>query len=256
MTDSEIAAKMEMISSYAEGYQDMMFGSHLQRIGLTEQDLREGGPHPSLAFILRYQAFARAGGEQAGYGPIAHSAFSQLDMNEGDDIPPNELWEGFKAGCEQEGKGVNERLNKGVVTGLAELSNRRGNLFVWMRDEIEETGELKRLYLELKDIKGIGRKISTFILRDAVWLWGLEEEIRKSDRQYLHPIDRWVSRVAALLWPEFQDAGDDVVAQHIADECNRLGLSNVEFNQGAWYLSAEEVDGDEAKLESVIQQAT
>jgi hypothetical protein len=232
----------------------MMFGDNLQRIGLTEADLRDGGAHSVLSFFLRYHAFERAGGGQAGYGSIAYSAFDSLALDSDEDVPPSEQWEAFVSGCEAEGKGVNELLNKGVVTGLSNMANRRGNLFVWVRDEVEATGEIRPVYLEVNDITGIGRKIATFMLRDMVWFWDLEEQVVIHDREYLHPIDRWVRRVAVLLWPDLEGADRSEIAQRLAQECDAHGISSAEFNQGAWYLGARELHGDESRLEATLQR--
>jgi hypothetical protein len=254
MNEDELRDRMAGVSEYATDYQSMMFGVNLQRIDLTEEDLRDGDAQSVLSFFLRYHAFARAGGEQAGYGSIAYSAFDSLGLDNDEEVPPTTLWDAFVSGCEDEGKGVNERLNRGVVTGLANLANRRGNLFVWVRDEVQATGELRPVYLELNDITGIGRKIATFMLRDIVWFWDLEAQVANHDREYLHPIDRWVRRVAVLLWPELDGADRAAIAQHLAQECDAHDISNAEFNQGAWYLGARELNGNETRLESTIQR--
>lgn len=119
--------------------------------------MRDGDSQSALSFFLLYHAFARVGGEQAGYGPIAHSLFKTLNLDGKEDIPPNDFWEAFKSKCQQEGTGVNARLNEGVITGLANLANRRGNLFQWVRDEVEATGELRHVFLEVTDSQKVVR---------------------------------------------------------------------------------------------------
>lgn len=245
---------MDTASSFADGYRRMTFDENLERIGLTEDELLSGGPHPPLAFLLRYHAFAKAGTERAGYGPIAHSAFEGLGLNDGDDIPPMELWEEFVEGCEEEGKGVNEQGNKGVVAGLAELTNREGNLFAWVRDGIDGECNLKHQYLELKNIKGIGQKVAALILRDAVDLWDMETRVAAHNRQYLQPVDAWVRRTAVALWPELEGKGKEQVARQLADKCQKHNISNIGFNQGAYFLAVYELDGDESELETVIRE--
>ncbi len=254
MGTNTLQERIEMVASYAPEYQSLMFEDNLQKIGLAKQNLREGGAHPIIRFLLRYHAFARAGGEQAGYGSIAHTAFKELDLTNGEEIPPAELWNEFRRRCEHEGIGVNEPLNKGVVTGLAKLANRRGNIFLWVRNEVDATGELRPVFLEVEDITGIGRKIATFILRDIVWFWDIEDRVEPHDRKYLHPIDRWVSRVALNLWPELEGLGRSEIAQNLGQECTDHGISNAEFNQGAWYLGARALDGDEDRLEAALQR--
>lgn len=254
MNDDTVRERMEMVSSFADGYRDMTYNDNLRRIGLSEEDLLNGGPFPPLEFLLRYHGFARAGGEQAGYGEIAHSAFDELELTAGDDVPPTELWERFKRGCEEEGKGINQQNNEGVITGLAELTNREGNLFVWIRDSVDGPCNLKHLYLELNDIKGIGHKVAAVILRDAVDLWDMETLVAAHNRRYLQPVDKWVRRVSVALWPELEGKGREEIARELADECEKHDVSNIEFNQGAYFLGAQKLDGDDSELEAVIRE--
>lgn len=241
------------ISLRAPDYQNMMFGRNLEMMGLHKADLWSSGPRPPLSFLFRYHAFARAGGEQAGYGDLALSAIDALPQGKQGKIPGKELWGEFRDQCERRGIGVNERVNKGVIVGLSELATQEGNLFLWMEKEVENSGQLSPIYESLVDIKGIGRKIATFIIRDVIWFLGLEDDIVTDELKLLQPIDRWVRRVGEQIFPDLEGADRDEIATRLALECESRGISNAEFNQGAWYLSRIELGGELDRLESVLQ---
>lgn len=244
---------MQEISFRAPGYQNMMFGRNLEQIGLHKADLWSSGARPALSFLLRYHAFARAGGEQAGYGNIAFSSIDALPLDEQGRIPGNELWGEFRDRCERRGIGVNERVNKGVIVGLSDLATREGNPFLWMEKEVESSGRLSPVYEELLDIKGIGRKIATFIIRDVIWFLGLEDDVVSEDLKFLQPIDRWVRRVGEQMIPGLTGMNRDAIATRLALECESRGISNAEFNQGAWYISRIEFGGELERLEAELQ---
>lgn len=219
-----------------------------------QQDLIDNvlvfNPKEALRLIYRDFAFVRAGGERAGYGRIAQQALEEF---EGESIPdPNQLWERFKAICIKEKLGVNQRLNSGVVKGLAKLASKHGNLFNWIKKEVETNGRLAPLALTLMNINGIGFKIATFILRDAVWVIGkatnkeLEKRIKKEERVFLQPVDRWVQRIAGILWPEYSEVKDmTAIAVMLAGECINADVSGIEFNQGVWYFGSQVVREEE-----------
>lgn len=241
------------IADRAPLYQSLMFGENLQRIGMEKSDLWSADPRSALAFIFRYHAFARAGGEQAGYGEYAFNALQSIQSRAEGSIPATTLWDRFVDQCEMHDTGVNERVNRGVVTGLTELVNDKGNLFLWVESEIKQTATVESVFEELMNVKGIGRKIATFIIRDLVWFLGMEREIQDDDLQYLQPIDRWVRRVAEQLFPELEGASREQIAAKVARQCVQNGISGAEFNQGAWYLSRVEFEGEIERLRTGIQ---
>jgi len=143
------------------------------------------------------KAFARAGGEQARYGEIACKALDACIEEYGSyeellkqEDAPDIVWRRFVEGCKP--KGVNERLNKGVVIGLVGLAKRSheesANLLLFFRSKIEKY--VPDAFILLRKIKGIGDKIAAFILRDVVTVLSLEEKIPRQHQVFLQPVDR------------------------------------------------------------------
>lgn len=191
--------------------------------------------------IVLNSAFARAGGEQAGYGQIASVVLNSIQSK---NLTPELAWSTFESRCKERNKCPNEKLNKGVVTGLIDCACKRGNIVGYFRDKLASNAE--GAFLELLTIAGIGEKVAPFVLRDIAWLYDLEIQIPLRYRVYLQPVDRWVRRVAACLWPDL--SADKVpnwlIATRIVYESNRLNISGISLNQGAWYFGAKEVQDE------------
>ena len=104
-------------------------------------------PLEGLKFILE-NAFARAGGEQAGYGTIAVEALERAVEAHGTYVkfmqlsnPEDIVWNEFKRICVKRGYGINRRLNEGVVKGLIKLTKTAKSLsfnpFKYLASKIE-----------------------------------------------------------------------------------------------------------------------
>jgi len=208
---------------------------------------------------LLLSAFERAGAGRARYGEHAvqvlrQAAGSNLQKFLGN---PNALplcWRDFEAICNKNGVGVNERLNRGVLEGLISLAGQHGNLFNHIGKFLP--GQIEQAFLELIQIKGIGEKIASFLLRDTVWVHGVEGAIHFNNRLYLQPIDRWVKRVAQSLWSDLKNESVPswIISKRIAEACEHYKVSGIKFNQGAWYLGAIEsktVTALDRKLQSI-----
>lgn len=203
-----------------------------------------------LEYFLR-DGFARAGGEQAGYGDIAVNALRTCLHPAGDykifvikDHSPEMVWEAFQKLCITQGIGVNRRLNEGVVKGFVNLSKKSSsygyNPFDYITHKIESS--MTDAFLSLRNIKGIGDKIGSFLLRDTVCILDVETEIRPEHRIFLQPIDRWVKETAICLWEDLGERIPEwVIALRIVDKCNELDISGVRFNQGAWKYGVTDV---------------
>lgn len=88
-------------------------------------------PEKGLEYFLQ-NGFARAGGEQAGYGEIAVDALHRCISTAKDyevfiakKNAPELAWTEFENICLSQGKGVNKRVNEGVVKGLIRLARAR-----------------------------------------------------------------------------------------------------------------------------------
>ncbi len=116
------------------------------------------------------------------------------------------------------------------------------NIVAFSVDQIRE-GKLKRHYNQLQrskssdGIRSVGPKIASFYLRDIVSLFGLEDTILPDDLVLLQPIDTWVRKIAFQVGLiDNLNERDDAVRQKIVEACNRLQLSSLKFNQGAWFM--------------------
>ncbi|KKG18178.1 hypothetical protein EO98_19280 [Methanosarcina sp. 2.H.T.1A.6] len=101
-----------------------------------------------------------------------------------------------------------------------------------------QNGETADHFKELQKIHSIGPKCSSFYLRDLVSFYSLEPKIKKrEDLVCLQPVDTWVRKVAYEVGIINKlDERDENVREKIVDACSELGVSTIEFNQGAWYL--------------------
>jgi hypothetical protein len=207
-------------------------------------------PQSGLEFFL-HNGFARAGGEQAGYGDIAVEALHNCVSSAGTyqaliekDNTSEIVWVEFERICEKQGKGVNKRVNEGVIKGLIKLSKEsfqcNYNPLGYMINEIESS--MTDAFLHLRNIKGIGDKIASFLLRDIVCILDAEMKIPQKHRIFLQPIDRWIKGTAIYLWKDINERTPNwVIAQRIVDKCEEFEISGVRFNQGAWQYCVTEV---------------
>ncbi len=218
---------------------------------------------PSFRFLLGYYAFARAGGEQAGYGEICADWLEPWI-----DSPPSRLWEAypddatfvgaFRRACREAGKGVNEVQNPRLLAGLYRKARSVGNtgLFADWAERIRGGASPSALNAELDAVHAIGPKIASFIVRDVIFLHNLEPAVARDEAWALQPIDVWVARVVAFLFPGERLGLDRPyeTAERLAGACWEAGVSGVLVNQGAWYAGAQ-LAGDEAELARLLAAA-
>lgn len=238
------------LAAYGTTYQEEDFdGTMLEGIGLSRDGLRSGSALTSVKFLSRYHAVAR--GSMAGvYGPVNLAAVETVGA-----LRPDALWQEFERECDRRGYEYHRKMQP--LPGLAALAEREGNLFRWVRDEVSDTGRLDTVYDELTGINGIGKKIASFVVRDAVWLWDLEDDVAPRDRHRVQAIDIWVGRAIGVIWPEYADtkprAQFEEKARRVTDRCDEYGISGVEFNQGAYYFGSIELGGERDRFEETIR---
>ncbi|MGB9694262.1 MAG: hypothetical protein ACPLYF_05400 [Fervidobacterium sp.] len=216
-----------------------------ERLPLLLENAQSG-----LEFFL-HNGFARAGGEQAGYANIAVKALRNCVSSAGTyqafiekDNAPEIVWAEFERICEKQGKGVNKRVNEGVIKGLTKLSKEsfqcNYNPLGYIINKIESS--MTDAFLTLRSIKGIGDKIASFLLRDIVCMLNAEMKIPQKHKIFLQPIDRWIKETAICLWKDINERTPNwVIAQRIVDKCGEFEISGVRFNQGAWQYCVTEV---------------
>lgn len=91
----------------------------------------------------------------------------------------------------------------------------------------------------LRGLKGVGPKLSTFIVRDFEcffhpWSGELKQDPMKY--RFCQPVDRWVRRVSELCWKNIKlDYDHDKKAENITRRCVKNHVDPIRFNQGAWF---------------------
>jgi len=115
-------------------------------------------------------------------------------------------------------------------------------------NNLNEKSGVENAYNNLLKVRGFGKKITPFILRDLVIL--LEKKyihIIKEDSAtyyFLQPIDSWLQLVCDTLGLEASKGKKvsginfDSTIVGICDKCIKCEVNPLKFNQGAWYVGA------------------
>jgi hypothetical protein len=259
----ELDLMIHKIAELAVGYRKNVLFKHLgeytgKRVRSREETLEALRSTPgSLVALLGYFAFARAGGEQAGYNEICVELLQpysmRKDLDVWKDFPDRDaLHRAFIRGCEKSEILPNRKLNTGLIRGLYELARTKPDegLFHTWGEEIRRKRSVAWLHRRLDDVHGIGRKIASFICRDSVYLHDLEAQIPTDEFSLLQPIDTWIGRIAEFLNPRIDTDHDSEaeIAEFLAEVCRKAGVSGVAFNQGGWYLATNRAKSKEENL--------
>jgi hypothetical protein len=135
-----------------------------------------------------------------------------------------------------------------VISILEFISKKEDkNIVSYSIDKIKG-GKIKELYEEIDGITQIGQKCDAFFLRDVVHFYDLKEKVGKDEFVYLQPIDTWVAQVSSkikIIEPSAKDRIElnyEIYRKQIVDACQKIGVSSIEYNQGAWYVAANSFD--------------
>lgn len=224
----------------------------------TAQEVRDALADPYYAFraMLGYYAFAKRGNDRLEYSGFALQALERVLGGKKENFSaflasenaPQQLWDAFVQVCQEHQRKVNEQLNRGLIEGLAGYAQRIyaedeiGNIWMVIQQEIVRKGRVEPIYNEITEIKGIGPKVGSLVLRDMVALYDLESKIDPADYHYLQPVDSWIRRIGPLLSDEITaDTADWVIAGKLSKLCRRNRVSGVRFNQGVQYLAIVEL---------------
>jgi hypothetical protein len=202
-------------------------------------------PVNSLRVFFGCFAFARAGGERAGYGNICIDLLSaEHQYKDG-----TQLLADFRRACQERRIGTNDKLTSDIV--LHGFSRHFGTdkAVSWLFEvgsKIRQTGTIRPLYLDLLSIRGIGEKIAAFLCRDLVWIFDCEDRLLPAEKLLIQPIDTWVRSILVELWPEFKKVAarpsvDFLLASSICAAIEKMQQSCIEFNQGSWYFGSHYV---------------
>jgi hypothetical protein len=237
MFDEETREKIVKIfcMEWAERYQQK------HNRGPAAAKLLLNDPRAGLKFVLA-NGFARAGGEQAGYGDIASQALDDSIVANSDydkfmrlNNAPEIVWNSFVQICNEKQVGINAKINEGVVKGLVKLAQNSVSLNPFEHLGLKVVEDTIGTFMLLRNILGIGDKVASFITRDIVTILSLEERIVSGHLILLQPVDRWIYGISSYIW---NTPGERIptwlVALIAVTKCREYGLSPARFNQGAW----------------------
>lgn len=217
-----------------------------------------GNGHESLIHFLKSYAYERQGAPAA-YPEIASKCVKRkYDNGKGWGVPTEkeamEIWKEYKRIAKEEsglwdGKRgkvkVNaksnpmnpkkSKSNEGIITKLAQ--NKISSIGRHVNN-LMKAGETKRAYNFLTGIRGVGKKISSFYLRDVVYLSSDLNENQISDLYLLQPIDTWLNQTLSVILENPPNRLRDK-QRLIIKLCEKADISSIYFNQGAWVLGSQ-----------------
>ena len=210
------------------------------------RDQFDDGYKALICFLENY-AYERQGAAAA-YPKIACKCVSDMYDNGKSWNTPSEtdaknLWENYKKMAKEEFNLI-EKVNAlrnpmnedgGVVKNMA--SKKVQNIAIYIRDFLED-GKTKQAYNFIKSIRGVGRKISSFYLRDIAYLTELDEN-NITDLYLLQPIDTWLEQTLKVLFNSNVPKKLEEKQRLIVELSKKAGISSIAFNQGAWVLGSQ-----------------
>ncbi len=222
----------------------------------TLKDLRDAFSHPYRCLQAFYQhyAFSRRGKDR---DDLAYMAVQALRRTTAEDqierllAEPDgtKVWEAFETVCAERKRKNSEQLNRGLVAGMVELAQEIyrldgiGSIAGWIVRGVMQTDRLEPQFLRIVDIRGVGPKTTSTLLRDVCHLFTLEDQIDHADRLFLQPVDRWLRMAVEEIAPELDDLEvvDWIVAGKVAKYTRHAGVSGIRFNMGTTYFGVREV---------------
>lgn len=248
-----------MAGAGADGYiEDCMLPSLSAELGICASDLtglKSGLSDPFLCLktIYGHYAFSRRGKDRLHLSRIAVQALEQTAnpakfaqfLAERD---ASRLWDVFSAICEQHSRKPLEQLNRGIISGLAELAQEiyradgNGSIADWAVSGIATDQRLEPAFERIVDIRGVGPKITSLLLRDIVLIHGIEDRVSLRDRLYVQPIDKWIRLIAPYVIeePGIGDAADWILAGKLAKYARHGNVSGIRFNIGVTAFGTRE----------------
>jgi hypothetical protein len=215
-------------------------------------------PYRCLEAVFSHYAFARRGRDRFDLSEMAVLALHRISSEEdfGQFLALDNavsLWEAFVEICQERKRKPMEQLNSGVIAGMAELAQEiyvldgTGSIAAWIAKGIRQTGRVEPQFLRMVDVRGVGPKITSLILRDAVYIYGLEELVDHADRLYIQPVDKWIRMIAPYVIdePNADDLADWILAGKLAKYTRRAAASGIRFNMGATWFGMREVRAQE-----------
>lgn len=236
MVDTE--SGMELIARFSEQYRK-------EYLFADDEPGKDDGPF-GLTFFLK-RAFAGGRNDELA-GRYRQAAEVVLEDRESDirnriqgDGSVTDL--GLLEDLEESGGGnkYDRQMVVDILNFLQKIPECDHDMFKYVGRQVE-ANDLQSAFERLQCIYNIGPKKTALFLRDAVTLFGLEDEVESDEYRYLVPVDTWVHRVSKELDIVETDSADwSQNSDAIVDACSGT-VSPVAFDQGAWYLGANAFD--------------
>jgi hypothetical protein len=198
--------------------------------------------------IFHRYAFSRRGKERRALSECACSAVEHTTAGLHDltDLSAGDIWDAFENECQKVLRKPQPDLNQGVISGLVELSigiyrECGKSLADFAAHRAESTGRVEETFFSIVELRGVGPKVASTMLRDWIFIFELEDQIVNRDGIYLQPIDRWM-RIAAPCILEEPNAGefpDWILAGKIGKAARQAGASGIRLNMGVSWLGRE-----------------
>jgi len=217
-------------------------------------------------FLYSY-AFERYQAPSAFYREVATSAIQQVFGGVLKKITPKEIRECWTV-CRKEARGRKLNATHFPLKSQSEPSSNRSLLTVMMEESVLNLatwskrrlsrGETERAHRTLKHVRGIGRKITSFYLRDIAFLSKVSEDSIQ-DLHLLQPIDIWVNRalkevIGTKAGMDFSNPDSNywMKARTIVDLCEHAECSASAFNMGAWVLGSR-ISGSDMNFRRILR---
>lgn len=152
---------------------------------------------------------------------------------------PDRVWHSFVVKCSK-GK-TNEKHTYGVVVESLQLLRQNGGDWIRLLQGMPPV----EAWTTLDHLRGVGPKLASFMLREFQAFFRIWPEVPPAEWYCVFPLDRWVLRVARLLWPTANwpvepPPGASSYRTLTKEITSRFGNVDeaMNFNMGAWFLSA------------------
>jgi len=128
-------------------------------------------------------------------------------------------------------------LLKSTFEKFKDTKDANYNAVKFLKQKIKNEG-INAAYDWLISIIEIGDKIAGCILRDIIWLYGLEKVMKsKKDKEALTPVDTWVRQIIEDLYDK-EKLSKNEIKNKIIEGCNNCDTSLIAVNQGIWYIGS------------------
>lgn len=138
---------------------------------------------------------------------------------------------------------VNKEGDRLMVISLINFIqfNEEKNILKFLVDQIRAK-KIMEAYVSLDGIWSIGSKIASLILRDVVYIYGLENYLDRESYYLLQPIDTWVHQLSKRVGLVDKNKIYKGEAKDITEKCFEFKTNPIQYNQGAWYIGSNSLE--------------